>query len=107
MDKKSNRVICFTSDGEHQEGQTWEAIMSAPKWGLNNLISIMDLNGIQIEGKTDEIMPMGSLEDKYRQFGWDVITIDGHDFDQINSALTWADEQKGPVAILAETISGK
>ena len=68
MDGRKNRVICCMSDGEHQEGQTWEAVMSANKWNLSNIIAIMDCNNLQIEGTTDEIMPMGNLADKYRDF---------------------------------------
>lgn len=75
------------SDGEHQEGQTWEAVMSAAKWNLGNLIAIMDYNGLQIEGTTDEIMPLGNIAQKYLTFGWEVIEIDGHDFTQILGAL--------------------
>lgn len=95
------------SDGEHQEGQTWEAVMSAHKWNLGNLIAIMDYNGLQIEGKTDEMMPLGNLADKYRDFGWEVREIDGHDFAQILEALTWADACEGPAMIVAKTILGK
>lgn len=95
------------SDGEHQEGQTWEAVMSAHKWNLGNLIAIMDYNGLQIEGKTDEIMPMGSLADKYRDFGWEVRDIDGHNFTQILEALSWADANEKPTMIITHTTLGK
>lgn len=95
------------SDGEHQEGQTWEAIMSASKFQLQNLIAIIDYNGLQIEGTTDEVMPLGDLAQKYRDFDWEVREIDGHDFSQILEALQWADAQEKPVMILAQTLLGK
>lgn len=101
------RVVCCMSDGEHQEGQTWEAVMSAHKWKLDNLIAIMDCNGLQIEWKTDEIMPLWNLAEKYRAFGWDVREIDGHDFTQILEALQWADNCTHPAMIVAHTTLGK
>ena len=107
MDGKKNRVVCCMSDGEHQEGQTWEAVMSAHKWNLGNLIAIMDYNGLQIEWKTDEIMPLGNLVDKYLAFGWEVREIDGHDFTQILAALQWADTNEKPTMIVARTTLGK
>lgn len=107
MDDKPNRVICLMSDGEHQEGQVWEAVMSANKWKLGNLIAIMDNNGMQIEGTTNEIMPLGDLKEKYEAFGWNVIIIDGHDFEQILIALDRADIADTPTMIIANTIGGK
>ena len=107
MDGKKNRVVCCMSDGEHQEWQTWEAVMSAHKWNLGNLIAIMDYNGLQIEGTTDEIMPMGDLAQKYRDFWWEVREIDGHDFIQILDALSWVDTNEKPTMIIARTILGK
>lgn len=101
------RVVCCMSDGEHQEGQTWEAVMSAAKWNLGNLIAIMDYNGLQIEWKTDEIMPLGNLAEKYRTFGWEVIEIDGHDFTEILGALSTADKNDKPTMIIATTTLGK
>lgn len=95
------------SDGEHQEGQTWEAIISANKFQLHNLIALIDYNGLQIEGTTDEVMPLGDLAQKYRDFGWDAREIDGHDFVQIQEALQWADDCKKPAAILSRTHLGK
>jgi transketolase len=107
MDGKKNRVVCCMSDGEHQEGQAWEAVMSANKWNLWNLIAIMDCNRLQIEGTTDEIMPLGNLADKYRAFGWDVREIDGHNFSEILEALTWADANTKPTMLIAHTTLGK
>lgn len=101
------RVVCCMSDGEHQEGQTWEAVMSAAKWNLGNLIAIMDYNGLQIEGTTDEIMPLGNIAQKYLTFGWEVIEIDGHDYTQILEALASADTHEKPTMIIAKTMLGK
>ena len=107
MDQKQNLVVCCMSDGEHQEGQTWEAIMSAVKFGLSNLVAIVDVNGVQIEGTTDEMMPLWDLAKKYASFGWSVSEIDGHDFTQILSALQTAVLAKKPHVILARTILWK
>jgi transketolase len=81
--------------------------MSAHKFQLQNLIVIVDYNGLQIEGTTDEVMPLGDLAQKYRDFDWEVREIDGHDFDEILSALIWADGCHKPAAILARTHLGK
>lgn len=107
MDNKKNRVVCCMSDGEHQEGQTWEAVMSATKWNLGNLIAIMDCNRLQIEGTTDEIMPLGDLAQKYTSFGWEVREIDGHNFSEILEALSWADGNIRPTMLIAHTTLGK
>lgn len=106
LDGKKNRVFCMLSDGEQQEGQTWEAAMSAPKWQLDNLVCIIDKNGIQIEGTTDEIMPLGNLKEKYEAFGWLTAEIDGHSYEEIISALEFADKVDGPVMIIAHTTGG-
>lgn len=95
------------SDGEHQEWQTWEAVMSAHKWNLGNLIAIMDYNNLQIEGTTDEIMPLGNLAEKYRSFGWEVKEIDGHNFTEILEALHSSDANEKPTMIIATTTLGK
>lgn len=107
MDKKCNKVVCCMSDGEHQEGQIWEAIMSASKFWLSNLIGIVDLNGLQIEGTTDEIMPIGDLAEKYRTFGWYVLSIDGNNMEEIQSALAEASKSEKPCVIIAHTVLGK
>lgn len=107
MDNKPNTVVCCMSDGEHQEGQTWEAIMSAHTFQLKNLIAIIDYNGLQIEGSTNDIMSLGDLGQKYRDFGWNVQEIDGHNIAQILSALEWAKNCDMPAAILARTVLGK
>lgn len=108
MDKKKNKVICITSDGEHDEGNTWEAIMFAHKYHLNNLTVIVDRNRIQLSGKTEEIMPLKSLKEKYLSFGWGVIEIDGNDMKQVVHALenTFKPREK-PLVIIANTTLGK
>lgn len=107
MDGKQNRVFVLTSDGEHQEGQTWEAVMSASKWDLSNLTVIVDQNNVQIEGRTDDIMPLGSLRDKYESFGWMAFEIDGHNHAEVIKTLEFADKIEKPVVIIAHTISGE
>jgi transketolase len=108
MDQRDWRVYCLTSDGEHDEGNTWEAIMFASKYKLDNLVCIVDRNNIQIDGKTDQIMPLGDLGKKYEQFGWGVIDINGHNFEEILGAFEKAKEIKGkPTVIIAHTTPGK
>ncbi len=107
MDNSKHHVFCITSDGEHNEGQLWEAIMTAHKYKLNNLIVIVDNNGIQIDGKTKDIMPMAPLKNKYQGFGWRVLEINGHNIKQIIRALELAKQSTKPVAIIAHTILGK
>jgi transketolase len=107
-EKKSWRVYCVCSDGEHNEGQMWEAALLASKFKLGNLVAIMDRNNIQIDGFTEDVLPLEPLEEKYRSFGWHVINIDGHNIQQIisacNEAKTIIDK---PVMIIAHTIPGK
>ena len=107
MDHRKNRVFCFLSDSEHQEGQTWEAIMSAAKWELDNLVAIVDHNGVQIEGWNYQIMPLGDLKAKYQSFGWRVLTCNGHDYDDLLAAYEHAMTLEFPAVIIAETVSGK
>jgi transketolase len=105
---KDNHTVCITSDGEHNEGQTWEAIMLANKYHLGNLINIVDSNGIQIDGSTSEIMPLDELASKYLRFGWTVTTVDGHDFPALLKAITKAKSSTiYPACIIAKTIFGK
>ncbi|MDP2812553.1 MAG: transketolase [bacterium] len=107
LDKREQQIFCISSDGEHNEGQLWEAVMSAKKFKLNNLIVIVDKNGIQIDGYTKDIMPLDPLKKKYLSFGWQVIEINGHNYKQIINALNKARQTKAPVAIIAKTILGK
>jgi transketolase len=87
MDNANWRVYCLTSDGEHDEGNTWEAVLFAGKNKLGNLTAVMDRNNIQIDGFTSDIMPLDPVADKYRAFNWHVIEIDGHDFNAIIDAF--------------------
>ncbi len=108
LDKKQFRTIALLSDGEHDEGSTWEAVMFAAKYKLDNLVAIVDRNFIQIDGDTETIMPLEPFADKYRAFGWNVIEIDGNDFTQIISAYEKARTVKGkPTVIIAKIIPGK
>ncbi|MFI5265347.1 MAG: transketolase [Candidatus Levyibacteriota bacterium] len=108
LDKKDFQIYCMTSDGEHQEGNTWEAIMLAPKYNLDNLTVVMDRNMIQIDGNTEKVLPLEVLRQKYESFNWNVYEIDGHDISAYVQALQSARNVKGkPTCILAHTIPGK
>ena len=108
VDKKDYYTFVLIGDGESQEGQVWEAAMSARKFRLDHLIGITDRNGLQIDGDTESVMPLDPLADKWRAFGWNVIEIDGHNFSQIISAIEKAKENEGtPTMIIARTIKGK
>ncbi|MDE2512022.1 MAG: transketolase [Elusimicrobia bacterium] len=108
MDKKNWKTYVVLGDGEMQEGQNWEAFMSAPKWKLDNLIMILDHNNGQIDGPVDQVMNIEPVADKLRSFNWDVQLIDGHDLAAIEKALTAAHNGGGkPQAIIAKTIKGK
>ena len=109
MDLKEDRKIyCFMSDGEHDEGNTWEATMFAGKNKLNNLIAIIDRNNIQIDGNTENIMPLEPLADKWRAFNWHVIEVSGHDFKALNEAVEEAHRTyEKPIVIIAHTIPSK
>ena len=108
-DKDKDRFIyCFMSDGEQDEGNTWEAIMLAGKNKLRNLIAVVDRNNIQIDGFTENIMPLEPLADKWRAFNWHVIEVGGHDFRALNQAVEEAQAiYEKPVVIIAHTIPGK
>ena len=108
MDGHPRRVYGLLSDGEHQEGSIWEAILSAGHYKLDNLCAIVDYNNIQIDGYIEDIMGLAPLADKYRAFRWHVIEIDGHDLAAILSALEEARRTKGkPTVILARTVMGQ
>lgn len=108
MDGGNHRVYCLTSDGEHQEGNTWEAMMMAPKYNLDNLCVVIDRNNIQIDGFTENVMPLEPLYDKYKAFNWNVIDVDGNnirDFvDAVNQACS---THQQPTVIIAHTVPGK
>jgi transketolase len=109
INKKDDRFIyCFMSDGEHNEGNTWEGMMLAGKNKLNKLIAIVDRNNIQIDGNTENIMPLEPLADKWKSFNWNVLEVSGHDFNALNEAVEQAQKNTGkPTVILAQTIPGK
>lgn len=108
MDNSKRWIYCLTSDGEHDAGNTWEAVMFAGKYKLDNLTVIIDRNNIQIDGVTEDIMPLEPLRDKYESFGWFVIDIDGHNFEAIIDACSEAKTiMNKPVCIIAHTIPGK
>lgn len=105
---KRYRTYAICGDGEIQEGQIWEAFMAAAKWDLDNLCVFIDVNGLQIDGATKDVMPTEPLDKKLEAFNWHVIKIDGHDFAQILAALSEARRTKGkPSVILMSTVKGK
>lgn len=108
LDKKAYRVYALLGDGELQEGQVWEAAMSAAHYKLDNLTAFLDYNGLQIDGRITDVMSPEPVADKFAAFGWDVLVIDGHDFEQIIGAINKAKETKDrPTIIIAKTIKGK
>lgn len=108
LENFASRIHCILGDGELGEGQVWEAAMAAPKYQLGNLVAIVDRNRYQNDGKTEEIMPLEPLANKWCSFRWNVIEIDGHDFAQIDGAFAEADScPDRPTLILAHTIKGK
>ena len=102
------KTVCLMGDGECCEGSVWEAAMAAAHFKLGNLIGIVDRNRFMIDGETEDVMPLEPFADKWRAFGWEVVEVDGHDFDQLDEALAkaWAATDV-PVLILANTIKGK
>ena len=108
MDNKDYRVYCVLGDGEIEEGQIWEAAMSAKKYALDNLCVIVDNNNLQIDGTVEEVMSPYPIDEKFRSFGFEIIKIDGHNMQEILDAFEVAKNVKGkPVCIIAKTIKGK
>ena len=108
IDNKDYRVYALMGDGEIEEGEIWEAAMAAHKYKLDNLCGIVDVNGLQIDGATADVMPSEPLDAKFAAFGWHVIKADGHDFESLRAAFREAAETKGvPSMILARTTKGK
>ncbi len=108
IDKKSYKVYTILGDGEIEEGQVWEAAMFAAHYGLDNLVAIVDNNGLQIDGPISEVCSPEPITDKFAAFGWKVITMDAHDFDSIEAAFKKAAETDGqPVAIIQKSTKGK
>jgi len=108
LDKKDTRVYCLMGDGEINEGQIWEAAMSAAHYNLDNICGIIDYNKLQIDGLLCEVMDLGAVKHKWESFGWHAIEVDGHDLGQIFDALDEAEKTKGkPTLIIAHTVKGK
>ncbi|WP_102399268.1 transketolase [Haloimpatiens massiliensis] len=106
--KDNAYIYCMVGDGESQEGQVWEAAMTSVQFKLNNLICFTDYNKIQLDGTLEEIMNVAPLDKKWEAFGWNVITVDGHDIEKIYNAIEEAKESKSkPTMIILETIKGK
>lgn len=108
LDSKKHRIYCAMSDAEQQAGNTWEAVMFAGRYRLNNLTGIIDRNNIQIGGMTEDVMPLEPLRVKYEAFGWHAIEIDGHNIEQFVDAVNEAKAiYEKPTVIIAHTIAGK
>jgi transketolase len=101
-------VFCLLGDGELQEGSVWEAAMAAAHYGLSNVVAVVDLNGLQIDGPTCEVMDLGNVPEKFAAFGWTVITCDGHSIEGLYDALTRAKaEPERPAVVVARTMKGR
>ena len=108
QDRKDYRVYAVLGDGEIEEGQVWEAAMAAAKYHLDNLCALVDVNGLQIDGRTADVMPSEPLDRKFEAFNWNVIRVDGHDISTLAQALERAKACQGkPTAILCDTVKGK
>ncbi len=108
IDKNPGRVYVLTGDGELQEGIVWEAAMQAAHRKLDNLVAIVDLNGLQIDGKVSDVKCVCPVDEKFRSFGWNVINVDGHNFEELTTAFKEAKSSEGvPTAIIAHTHKGK
>jgi len=107
LDNSAIRIYTILGDGELQEGLVWEAVMAAAHYKLDNLVVIIDNNGLQIDGKNEDVINLGSIADKFKSFDFNVIEIDGHDYEQIANAFDAAKTTKDvPTAIIAKTIKG-
>lgn len=107
LDKNPAKVVVYLGDGELQEGSVWEAFMQASHRKLDNIIAIVDRNGLQIDGDTESVTSINPLDEKLKAFGWEVLTMDGHDFEDIYNKVEQAKQATKPVAIIAKTIKGK
>nr|WP_330365540.1 transketolase [Clostridioides difficile] len=108
LDNKDYTVYTILGDGEIQEGQIWEAAMTASHYKLDNLIAFVDLNGLQIDGSNEEVMNVNPVDDKFKSFGWNVMVINGHSFEEIGNAVDEAKKVTGkPTVIIAKTVKGK
>jgi transketolase len=107
LNGSSSRTVVMMGDGEIQEGSVWEAALCAPKFGLENLLAIVDCNGFQANAPVADIVPIDPLEDKWRSFSWNTLVIDGHEMGSILGALEEFPAKKGPTVIIANTVKGK
>ena len=107
ISEKTYRVYSILGDGESEEGQVWEAAMFAAHYGLNNLCIFVDCNGLQIDGPVSEVMNPNPLDEKFKAFGWNVMVIDGHNFDEIDAAVKAAKSSDKPFAVICKTVKGK
>ena len=108
LDKKDYRVFTILGDGELEEGQVWEASMSAAHYKLDNLTAFVDNNGLQIDGNIEDVMNPGPIDKKFEAFGWNVLKINGHNYDEIIDAIDKAKNTKGqPTVIVCDTVKGK
>ena len=108
IDKKDYRVYTILGDGELEEGQVWEAAMSAAHYKLDNLTAFIDFNGLQIDGNISDVMNPCPIDKKFEAFGWNVLVIDGHNYDEIINAIEEAKNCKGkPTAVICNTVKGK
>jgi transketolase len=108
LDHNSHRIYCLLGDGECEEGEVWEAAMAAAHYKNDNLCAIVDVNNLQIDGRTDDVIGPNPIDAKFAAFGWHVINVNGHDFDELRNAFQEAEKTKGqPTAIIAHTIKGK
>ncbi len=108
LNNDPGRIYVLLGDGEIQEGIVWEAAMSAVHYKLDNMVGILDYNGLQIDGRNEDVMTVAPVADKFRAFGWNVLEINGHDFEEILDAFAKARECKGkPTMIVAKTVKGK
>jgi transketolase len=108
LDGRAYRTYVLMGDGELQEGMVWEAAMAAAKYAAASLTAIVDLNGVQLDGRTEEVMPLGDVAAKFTAFGWYAIDVDGHDIAALSEALdAAAARREGPTVIIARTVKGK
>lgn len=108
LDHSDRRVYCVLGDGEINEGTVWEGLMAAVKFGADNLCAVLDWNGVQLDGVTEDIMPMHNIPERFASFGWHVIQCDGHDVEALYEAFETAKTVRGvPTVILAHTVKGK
>lgn len=102
-----SKIYVLLGDGELNEGQVWEAAMAANKFKPDNLVAIVDWNGVQLDGTNEQVMPLGDLEAKWKAFGWKTIVCNGHDLAEITAALQQASDDPEPTVVLAKTVKGK